>query len=117
MTNGVASGTAALSITTTGTGALAMHRGLPAGKGWIGAGGAVLALLVFLGFPARRQSWRSMLGILVLLATLGGLTACGSGGGTAPAGTTLGPYTITVTGTGNDPSSTTASTTFVVTVN
>ncbi len=33
-------------------------------KGWLGAGsGAVLALVVFFGIPARRRSWRSMLGV------------------------------------------------------
>ena len=51
------------------------------GSGWMGAGGgAVLALLVFFGIPARRKSWRAMLGMFLLLVVLGGLAACGGGG-------------------------------------
>ena len=83
-------------------------------------GGAMLAFLVFLGIPTRRR-WRSMLGLVVLIAVLGGLSACG-GGGSGPSsyevpGTAAGAYTFTVTGTGSDLSSTTASTTFTLTVN
>jgi len=48
------------------------------GRGWAGAdGGAVLAFLVFMGIPARRRSWRSMLGILIVMAALGSMAACG----------------------------------------
>ena len=84
-------------------------------------GGAVLAFLVFLGIPARRRSWRSMLGILVVMAALGGLTACGSsvssGGSTTTPGTTAGTYTFTVTPTSSPSFTTEPSTTFTVTVN
>ncbi len=76
------------------------------GGGWVGAGGgALLALLVFLGIPARRRSWRQMLGVLVVMAALGSLAGCGSP--SAPVinnsnpGTTAGNYAFTVTGTGN----------------
>lgn len=66
-------------------------------------GGAFLAFLVFLGIPARRRAWRSMLCALGLIAALGAITAC-SGGITQPNqgshGTTAGSYTFTVTGTG-----------------
>jgi hypothetical protein len=93
----------------------------PAGKGWLGAGsGAVLAFLVFLGIPARRRSWRATLGMVVLLAVLGSLSACGGSSGTTTTttpGTSAGTYTFTVSGTGNDPASTVESTTFVLTVN
>jgi hypothetical protein len=55
------------------------------GGGWAGAGGgAILALLVFMGIPSRRRSWRQMLGMVVLMAALGIITSCGSvsnGGG------------------------------------
>ena len=90
------------------------------GKGWMGAGGgAVLALLVFFGIPARRRSWRAMLGTLLLLAALGGMSACGDfwqapAGDTAD-GTPTGNYTFTVTGTGS-PTVTAVNTTFVVTI-
>ncbi|HXP63451.1 MAG TPA: Ig-like domain repeat protein [Dongiaceae bacterium] len=91
------------------------------GKGWMGAGGgAVLAFLVFLGIPARRRSWRAMLGALLLLVALTSLSACGdfwkAPSGNSAAGTTAGNYTFTVTGTGN-PTVTAVTTTFVVTVN
>ena len=54
----------------------------------------------------RRRSWRTMLGMFVLLvALMGGMLACGGkassggGGGTSIPGTTSGTYTVTVTGT------------------
>lgn len=131
MANGTASGTATLNIATTSASAM-LHlapesKGL-GGRRWLGAGGAALALVVFLGIPARRRSWRSMLGALVLLITLGSLSACGGGGGGSGSngsgnggggsgGTTLGTYTMTVSAQGNDPANTTASTTFTVVVN
>jgi hypothetical protein len=91
-------------------------------NGWLG-GGAVLAFLVFLGIPARRRSWRQMLGVLVLIAALGGLSSCGSGGtGTGTTtqtdpGTTAGVYTFTVQSTGSPTVTPGVSTTFQVTVN
>ena len=92
------------------------------GKGWAGAGGgAVLAFLVFLGIPARRRSWRSMLGVLVVMAALGSLASCGGGGGggggQSNPGTTAGNYTFTVTGTGNPAVTPAPTSTFTVTVN
>jgi hypothetical protein len=88
---------------------------------WTGAGGgAVLALLVFLGIPARRRSWRSMLGMLLALAALGSLAACGGGGGTktpANPGTASGTYVFTVTGTGTPAVTPAPTTTFTVVVN
>jgi subtilase family serine protease len=91
--------------------------------GWIGAGsGALLSLLLFFGIPARRRSWRSMLGMLVLMAALGSLAGCGGGGGpqtmtiTDP-GTTAGSYVFTVTGVGNPSVSPPVSETFTVVVN
>lgn len=89
-------------------------------------GVAAFALLVLLGIPARRRSWRAMLGALALLAALGSLSAFGGGGGggssggggTGNPGTTAGTYTFTVTGTGNPAvTPTPAPATFTVTVN
>jgi subtilase family serine protease len=91
------------------------------GSGWAGAGGgALLAFLVFLGIPARRRSWRSMLGILVVMVALGGMSSCGGGGGSTQQGdpgTAPGTYTYQVTGTGNPTVTPAPSTTFSVTVN
>jgi len=69
------------------------------------AGDATLACLLLFGIPARRRSWRTMLGLLIFLAFLaGGALGCGGAfsigrrGDTGNPGTTAGAYTITVTG-------------------
>jgi len=94
-------------------------------RGWAG-GGAVLALLFFLGLPKRRRNWHSLLGALILAVALGALAGCGgtsatgSGGTTGPpvAGTAAGNYTFTVTATGTPAGSPAPKpVTFVVTVN
>ncbi len=89
------------------------------GSGLFRAGGALLALLVFFGIPGRRRGWKIMLGMLVLLVSLGGMTACGGGmnnGPTSP-GTTAWTYTFTVTAVGNPAIANTPTQTFNVTVN
>ncbi len=119
------SGTASVNVNTTAASSSSLKRpGIDREKGWGEAGGgAILAMVVFLGIPARRRRWQSMLSVLVLMAILGTLAACGGGGaGSGPThptnlGTTAGTYAITVTGTGNDPASTTKTTTFTLTVN
>jgi len=115
VTNGVANGTANLTITTTG-GTAQLER-MPGDSGWMGAGGAALAFLIFLGFPGgRRRSWQSIVGLLAILLAVGSLSACGNSS-TVAVQTTPGTYTFTVHGQGNDPSSTAATTTFTLTVN
>jgi hypothetical protein len=122
-TNVAMGGTATVAVVTTAATAELAYPKLPGkGRGWAGAGsGAVLALLLFLGIPARRRSWRSMLGILVVMAALGSLTACGGvvGGSTNPTnpGTSAGSYTFTVTGTGSSTGNLVETTTFTATVN
>lgn len=72
--------------------------------------------------PARRGSWRTMLGMLFLLVALGGgVLACGGGGsggggggGSGNPGTTAGAYTVAVTGASG---SLTPTTTLTVAVN
>ena len=90
---------------------------------WPSAGGAALALLMLFGIPARRRSWRAMLGAFALLFLLaGGAVACGGGGsgggggggGGGNAGTTPGTYSVTVTGTSGSTSVTSAAITVTV---
>jgi hypothetical protein len=100
--SGTTAQTATLTVYTTG--ATAYNQ--PMKLLWPSAGGAVLALVFFFGIPARRRSWRTMLGMMVLLVIVaGGMLACGGpkinsgGGGGGNSGTTPGSYIITVTGT------------------
>ncbi|MGC2161579.1 MAG: hypothetical protein WA634_06715 [Silvibacterium sp.] len=73
---------------------------------WYTASGAAFACILIFSIPARRRSWRTILGILFLFAALtSGTLACGGAqmtGHACPqivsAGTTPGAYTITVTG-------------------
>ena len=120
------------STTTTGTGTINISTTAavaqlerPGFGGWAGAGGgAVLAFMVFLGIPAKRRSWQSMLGVLVVLVALGSLAGCGGGGGSSGGGggggtqgTTAGSYTFTVTGTGSPAVTPAPTQTFTLTVN
>jgi subtilase family serine protease len=122
-------GTATITLNTTSSSA-SLARPRPAGKGrdgkgsgWAAGSGAALALLFFLGVPAGRRNWRSLVGALVLLAVLGTLSACGSGttssssgsgSGSGSGGTTSATYTVTITG--NDANTTTKEAVFTVTV-
>jgi uncharacterized protein YceK len=119
-------GTAVATVTTTAASSAALVYPNVRGKskGWLGAGsGAVLAFLVFLGIPARRRSWRQILGVLIVMAALGCLSGCGSSvnsgssSGTSDPGTTAGTYTFKVVATGTPTVTPTVSTTFTVTVN
>jgi subtilase family serine protease len=124
---GTTSGQATATVTTTAAVANLVYPKIGNGKGWLGAGsGAVLAVLVFFGIPARRRSWRSMLGILVAMIALGALSGCGGssgggggggGGGTTNPGTTAGTYTFTVTSSSTNPVTSAPGGTFTVSVN
>ena len=121
LTAGTTTGTATATVSTTAATSASMAK--PKTGGWAEAGGgAILALLVFFGIPARRREWRAVLGVVVLLCALGCLAACGGGGGSNTGGggnpgTTAGTYTITVTPTGNPQISPNPIATFNVTVN
>lgn len=118
------SGKASFTVTTTAASAELVYPHPGNGRPWLGAGGgAVLAFLVFLGVPARRCSWRAMVGMFVLLLALTTLSACGGGGGggggttTPPTpATTAGQYTFTVTAQGNPAQLPVPTQTFTVTV-
>ena len=118
---GTNAGTATLTISTTAPTSAALVYPKRPGVPWYAAGGATLACLLLFGIPARRRSWRTMLGMLFLLVAFGGgVLACGGGGsgggggGSGNPGTTAGAYTVTVTGTSG---SLTQTTTLTVTVN
>jgi subtilase family serine protease len=109
--SGTTAGTATLTVSTTAsqttqcTADNRMQHGIP----WYAAGGTALACMLLFGLPGRRRKGRTMLGLVVLLASLSsGVLACGGGGGgsnnntctpTTTPGTTAGTYTVTVTGT------------------
>jgi pimeloyl-ACP methyl ester carboxylesterase len=122
VTNGVASGTATVTINTTAATSASVGHGL---TGWLGKGGTLLALLIFFGIPARRRNWRNLLSLLVMTVALASLSACGGGGGSGGgggggggnAGTTAGTYTFTVTGTGTPSISPAPAVTVTLTVN
>ncbi len=126
-------GDAVMSVgTTASTSALIQPMPRANRRGWMNAGGTALALVALLWIPARRRSWKSTLGLLILLAVLAGPGACGGGGGSIGGGggsggggggggggnpgTTPGTYTFTVTGTGNPAVTPAPTTTFTVTV-
>jgi fibronectin type 3 domain-containing protein len=120
LSGGATTGTATVTVTTAVfTGILVQPKTGGNMRGWTG-GGAVLALLVLLGVPARRRSWRTMLGAIALIAVLSSMTACGGDfRRTTPinAGTSAGSYTFTVTGTGNPAVTPAPTTTFTLIVN
>ena len=67
-------------------------------------GGVALGCLLLLSVPARRRAWRSMVGMLALVAAIGtiGISGCGggsssSGGGGGGGSTGMGTYTVMAT--------------------
>jgi len=102
-----AGGNATLTISTTLGGTLPCTASDRPGSGlpWAAGSGTALACVLLLALPERRRRWRSLLGMALLLAALGGsVTACGGGNKSiacptaVTASTTPGIYTITVTG-------------------
>lgn len=97
---GTGPATATATITTTAL-TYAMQRPedtRPHHDRWYEAGGAALAGLLLLGIPARRRSWRAMLGLL-LFAAAGLSIGCGVHlNPIKTAATTPGTYVFSVTG-------------------
>lgn len=110
LSSGTTSGTTTVTVNSTAT--TAENR-----RDWSG-GGAVLALLVLLGIPARRRSWRSMLCVLALIAAVGTFSGCVGNypPGHGNSGTTSGTYTFTVTATGQPAVNPAPLATFTVTI-
>ena len=115
LSSAATSGTATASFSTTAASAV---RGQLAGSGgWKKAGAAtLLAFLVFFGIPARRRAWRGIVGVLLLIAAFGTLSACG-GSSNGNKGTTAGSYTFTVTATGTPAVNPAPAATVTLTVN
>jgi hypothetical protein len=94
-TTGLNVATSMLTVTTT-AGSSAKNRAEI--LFWFTPGETALALTFLFGpFRHRRARW-GILGLFVLLA-ISGVSACGGGGAGGSSGTTLGNYTITITGT------------------
>jgi subtilase family serine protease len=118
-----AAATTPLTVNTTAASTSALDR--PLNKFFAVGGGIAVAGLLIFTIPARRRSWRSILGVLVFAAFVGMGIGCGGssgsggggGGGTTNPGTTAGAYVVTVTGTDAATGKITGSTTVSVTVN
>lgn len=101
--SGTTAATATLTINTiSGTSSAAAT--FPPRISLVPGGIVALALICFIGVPARRRNGRALFSLLIALA-LGVAIGCGansgtsgSGGGTSLSGTTTGAYTVTVTG-------------------
>jgi len=111
--------TSTLTINTTAATAAAIHN--PLRRIFTTGGGGMVMALLFFCLPFRRRKWQSLFSLLVFLAITGTVIGCGGGstnqGLTNPppnSGTTLGSYTVTVTGTSG---STTKRTAVTVVVN
>jgi trimeric autotransporter adhesin len=90
--------TATLTVYTTGVVAKAEQ---PLKRLFTIGGGAAMSALFFFGIPAPRRRWKTFLSLLIFAFIGGAVIGCGGMANMAAAnpGTTLGAYTVTVTGT------------------
>lgn len=107
---GTSAATATMTIATTAASTSSLKRPGGSRMPWYGAGSVLACLLVVL-VPRRRQGWRALAGMTAIALMLTTVASCGGGGansgggggggggGGSIAGTTAGSYTITVTGT------------------
>lgn len=112
--------TTTLTVNTTSAASSARMRPLGPSPWRPVGGGAVLAVVLIFGFPARRRRWMSMLVLLCVIVAAGAI-GCSGGGSSTPVtpstpATTAGSYTFTVSGTDSANSSIKSSATVVITV-
>ncbi len=90
--------TSTLTITTTG-GSLVQNKS-PFSRWGYGGGTAFAALFLFF-IPRRRRSWPALLLMMLSIGSLAGAVGCGSSNtiSNASTGTSVGAYTVTITGT------------------
>jgi len=117
---GTAAGTATLTITTTAPNSAALTLPHRPGAPWLPLGETAVAGVLLFGLRAHRRTWRTFVGVLLLLVAFSGaVAACGGGGGistpppTPVPGTTPGTYSIAISAAS---SATTAATTLTLTV-
>ncbi|MGA3162337.1 MAG: glycoside hydrolase domain-containing protein [Terracidiphilus sp.] len=114
---GTTASTATLTINTI---AATQAVNLPRSNYFPAGSGSILACLLLLGFPRHGRSWRKLLGVLLLAASIGAIAGCGGGGSTGgggTGGTTLGTYTVTVIGVDQATGTVKSNTTLTATVN
>jgi FG-GAP-like repeat/Bacterial Ig-like domain (group 3) len=100
--------TATLTVYTTGTGASAPTGYVakvdkPLKRIFTIGGSVAMSALLLFGIPARRRRWKTLLSMLLFSSIAGAVIGCGGATNAAKTptnpGTTLGAYTVTVTGT------------------
>ena len=97
--------TATLTISTAAPTSAALAYPPQSGDRWYTGGSTILAFILLLGIRARGRDWGKRMSLLVFLVTVAScFTGCG--GGVGNPGTTRGNYTITVTGTSGNTTST-----------
>ena len=119
--SGAAAVTASLAINTKAASAAMLHN--PLEQIFTLSGGMGMAALLFFGLPTHRRRWKTLLCLLLITEFAGAAIGCGGTAypvaapvnpGTADPGTTVGRYTVKVTGTSG---ATIASTAVTVMVN
>jgi hypothetical protein len=123
-TPSAAGATSTLTVTTSGASAAMLRPSKFLYAMWLPIAGMSLAGMGFSSARSRRKKLLGFLMIGMVMAALFLMPACGGssyggggGGGGCTTCTPAGNYTVTITGTGTDPATTTHSTTVTLTVN
>ncbi|QNI34357.1 Ig-like domain repeat protein [Alloacidobacterium dinghuense] len=102
--SGTKAGTSTLTVTSTANSSALTY---PLKNIFEAAGGTALACILMFTIPARRKTWRAILGLIAFAIAISGVIGCGGGSSNhGGGGTTAGAYVFTVTGTSGSTSST-----------